>query len=86
MTLGVLTQGRTEFLQRHMVWSDKASCRSASTGREVGGGLDAGGAENSFRWGVEGVDILGYHCQRSVGRHVSLGFFKRKSGGESVNS
>lgn len=62
----LLAEGRTEFLKGHMVWSDKAICCSASTRRKVAGvGFDVRGegvvAENSFRWGVEGVDILGCH-------------------------
>lgn len=60
MTLGLLAEGRTEFLKGHMVWSDKAICCSASSKRKVEG-VGHGGL-NSFRWGVEGVDILGYQC------------------------
>lgn len=63
----LLAEGRTEFLKGHMVWIDKAICCSASRRWKVAGvGHDVQGeggvAENSFCWGVEGVDILGCHC------------------------
>lgn len=67
LTLELLAEGRTEFLKGHMVWIDKAICCSASRRRKVAGvgrhvQGEGGVAENSFRWGVEGVDILGCHC------------------------
>lgn len=37
MTLGLLAEGRTEFLKGHMVQSDKAICCSASSRRKVEG-------------------------------------------------
>lgn len=61
MTLEPLAEDGAEFLKGHMVWSDKAICCSASTTRKVEG-VGQRGAENSFCSGVEGVDILGFHC------------------------
>lgn len=52
-------------------------------GPDLGG---QGGAENSFYWGVEGVDILGCHCYPSTGKRVSLAFFKQKAEGELLNT
>lgn len=41
----LLAEGRTEFLKGHMVWSDKAICRSASSRRKVAGlGFAVGGS------------------------------------------
>ena len=74
VTLGLLTEGRAEFLKRHMVKSDKAICCSASTSRVEGVG--SRGVENSFRWGVEGVDILGYCCHHSERETCFFGVFQ----------
>lgn len=73
----LFSEAEAGFHQGHMVQSDKAICCSASTAvggrRKMKGWFVGGeGTENSSSSGVEGLDILGDHCQHLGLRLISL--------------